>query len=147
MKQKIKSNKEQNLYVIPCGKNGFTCLGFDVCLSRSTKLAVEMGLTPKNVKRGTIAAYNEYTRLTNIARKRHAETGWRSESELIPEFIGKEGQRVEIVTSSGNTERYYIGKSTGFIPCHLEIKRNDSTGGSAVWGYPFQSIKFLGVTR
>jgi len=146
MKKIIKSNKEQSLYVIPEGK-GFTCLGFDVCLNRLNKLAAELGITPKNVKRGAIAAYNEYTRLTNIARKKNAATGWKSQSELIPEFIGKEGQRVEVVTSWGETERYYIGKSTGFIPCHLEIKRNDSTGGGAVCGYPFQSIKFLGTSR
>jgi hypothetical protein len=146
MKQQIKLNKEQSLYVIPTG-NGFTCLGFDVCLNRSNKLAIELGLTPKNIRRGTIAAYNEYNRLTNIARKKNAATGWRSQSELIPEFIGKEGQRVEVVTNWGETERYYIGKSTGFIPCHLEIKRSDSTGGGSVCGYPFKSIKFLGVSR
>ena len=146
MKKIIKSNKEQSLYVIPEGK-GFTCLDFDVCVTRLTKLAAELGVIPKNVKRGSIAAYNEYTLLTNIARKRHNETGWRSQSELIPEFIGKEGQRVEVVTSWGETERYYIGKSTGFIPCHLEIKRNDSTGGGAVCGYPFKSIRFLGISR
>lgn len=146
MKQKITSNKEQSLYVIPCGK-GFSCLGFDICLNRANKLATEMGLTPKNVKRGTIAVYNEYMRLTNIARKKHLATGWKSQSELIPEFIGKEGQRVEVVTSWGETERFYIGRSTGFIPCHLEIKRSDSTGGGSVCGYPFKSIKFLGVSR
>ena len=139
---KITVNKKQELYVIPCG-NGFTCLGFDVCLNRIGKLAKEMGIEAKNVKRGTIAAYKENDRITALARLKHEQTGWRSESQLIPEFIGREGQRVEVVTSYGETERYYIGKSTGWIPCHLEIKKSNSTGGGSVCGYPFQKITFL----
>lgn len=140
----IKSNKEQQLYVIPSGRNGYSCLGFDVCINRLLKLATELNLSPKNVRRGSITAYNEYMRIINIARKKHLETGWKSKSELIPEFIGKEGERVEVVTKWGEASRFYIGISTGFIPCHLEISRNNSLGGPSVCGYPFQSIKFLG---
>jgi len=139
-------NNEQALYVIPCGK-GYTCLGFDVCIDWTTRLAKEMKVRMKPVARGTIEAYDEYQRMIQIALMKYRRTGWKSQSQLIPEFIGKEGQRVEVVTSYGETERYYIGKSTGFIPCHLEIKRNDSTGGRAVTGYPFKSIKFLGTHK
>lgn len=147
MKTNIKANKEQQLYIIPSGKNGFTCLGFDACLNRTKKLAEEIGIPVKKVRKGSISAYNEYLRIIDAARERNEKTGWRSKSELIPEFIGKEGQRVEVVTSWGETTRFYIGKSTGFIPCHLEIKKSNSLGGASVCGYPFQSIKFLDKKR
>jgi hypothetical protein len=139
-------NTEQKLYVIREG-NGHTCLGFDVVADRSVKLANEMKVKMNLVEWGSMEAYDEYQRLIEIARMKHAKTGWRSQSELIPEFIGKEGQRVEVVTLWGETFRYYIGKSTGFIPVHLEIKKANSTGGGAVCGHPFKSIKFLNKHR
>ena len=36
-------------------------------------------------------------------------------------------------TLNGFKERFYIGRSTGWIPIYLEIKRNDSTGGCALY--------------
>ena len=143
----IKSNKEQQLYVIPSGSNSYSCLGFDVCIDKIHKLSEELGIQVKTLRRGTIATYKEYIRIIGIVADKNKRTGWVSKSELIPEFIGREGERVEVVTRWGDTSRFYIGKSTGFIPCHLEISRNDSSGGPSVCGYPFQSIKFLGKRR
>lgn len=142
----IKVNKEQQLYVIPCG-NGYSCLGFDVVVSRTSKLAAELGVATKKLKKGSKGAYKEYTRVLSLAKKRHEDTGWRSKIDLIPEFIGKEGERVEVITSYGEKLRYYIGKSTGFIPCHLEILKSNSSGGGPVCGYPFKSVSFLGKFR
>lgn len=139
-------NNEQDLYVIHEGK-GYTCLGFDVCIKRTVALCNELGEPVNNLSRGSLDTYNEYLRIIEVAKQKHNATGWRSESELIPEFIGKEGERVEVVTSWGEKQRYYIGKSTGFIPCHLEIKLRNSSGGSCVTGHPFQSIKFLGKRK
>jgi hypothetical protein len=142
----ITINKEQRLYVIPCGK-GFTCLGFDVCKRKLFTLANEMGYTPVSKRVGSLKMYNEYQSLIEFARKKNVATGWKSKSELIPEFIGKEGQRVEVVNAYNETERFYIGKSTGFIPCHLQILKSNSSGGGAIMGYPFKKVTFLGHTR
>lgn len=49
--------------------------------------------------------------------------------DLSPQLIGLEGRRVEVETMDGRKHRFYVGKSTGWIPCHLEIARIDSTGG------------------
>lgn len=147
MKTKITINKEQELYVFHEGKY-ITCLGFDVCINRLNKLAKELQVETRPVKRGTIKAYNEYRRVCKIAEEKNRQTGWRSQSELIPEFIGKEGQKVEVVTwCDGEIKRFYIGKSTGFIPCHLEIKKSNSSGGEAIYGYPFKQIRFLNQHR
>ena len=143
MKNTVKINKEQKLYVIPCG-SGYSCYGFEVLKNKLNRLAKEYNREDLTVKRaGTIKAYNNYLKVVKIAEKRFKTEGYRSKSDLIPEYIGKEGKRVEVVTSYGEKQRYIIGKSTGFIPCHLEIKRKGSSGGSSVMGYPFKSLIFL----
>jgi len=139
----VKINKKQKLYVIPCG-GGFSCYGFEVLKNKLNRLAMEYKREDLSVKRsGTIKAYNNYFKIVKIAEKRYKTESYRSKSELIPEFIGNEGRKVEVITSYNEKERYIIGKSTGFIPCHLEIKKRNSSGGSSVCGYPFKSIKFL----
>ena len=140
MTKQITVNTEQELYVIPCGK-GYSCLGFDVLETRYTRLAselVSLGLLecPMPALRGSLERYAQYQAILDIGRAHHAATGWRSKSELTPELIGFEGKRVEVVKRwpSGNeqTIRFIVGKSTGFIPCHLQIMRHNSTGGCAV---------------
>jgi len=136
-------NKEQKLYVTPCG-GGFSCLGFDVCHNKTIKLAKELDredLIP--TRKGTKKAYNNYETLVSLAREKNIATGWQSKAGLTPELIGKEGHRVEVVTSYGEKVRFIVGKSTGWIPCHLEIKRTDSSGGGGAIGSPYKSIKIV----
>ena len=139
-------NREQRLYVLRCGK-GFTCLGFDVCEARKTRLAAELGVTLAGHPAGTRQAYTEYQRLVGLAAERNRQTGWRSQSELTPELRGLEGWRVEAVDRWGQRRRFIVGKSTGFIPCHLELCRRDSSGGPAVSGAPFSSVRRLEQVR
>lgn len=142
MKTQIKINKEQQLYVIPCG-GGYSCLGFKVCANRAMKLNIELNAGITLAHLGSKRLYNQYLALCAKVKVLNAKTGFRSTTELIPEFIGKEGKRVEVVTSYGEKSRFIIGKSTGYIPCHLEIKKSNSSGGGAVMGYPFKSVIFL----
>lgn len=141
----VKINKEQKLYVIPSG-NGFSCLGFKVASRKAEALNKELSANLKLSRAGSKNLYAQYTKLLKIAAKK-SKTGWRSQSELIPEFIGREGWRVEVVTSYGETNRFIIGRSTGFIPCHLEIKKSNSYGGVSVMGYPFKSLRFIEKVR
>jgi hypothetical protein len=51
-------------------------------------------------------------------------------SGLTPQLNGLEGQRVEAARfNSPELVRFYVGRSTGWRPCHLEIMRMTSTGG------------------
>ena len=139
----MKINQEQKLFVIPAGK-GYTCLGFDVCRKRTEALAKEYNRPDLiGAEVGTAKAYENYTTLVGIARETFERTGKRSASELTPQLIGLERKRVEVVNCWGEKERFIVGKSTGFIPVHLQIKRRDSTGGMAVIGSPFKSIRIL----
>lgn len=131
MEKKITINNDQKLFVIPCGEEGFTCLGFQVCEDRINKLAKELGTSPVGHTIGTMDQYQTYRDLVDIARRKHVDTGWRSQSELNPKLIGLEGKRIEC-TVYGETVKFYVGKSTGFIPCHLEIESKKEHGGMAL---------------
>lgn len=152
MKNEITINKEQELYVIPAG-NGYTCLGFDVLEKRYTALANEltnrMELTSKvgiPELRGTKERYSQYQKLLDIARTLNAETGWRSSSQLSKQLTGLEGERVEVITNYDEKRRFYVGKSTGFIPCHLEIARINSSGGPAA-ETEYKSVRIVQAAR
>lgn len=71
----------------------------------------------------------------------------RDNSRLTAQLIGLEGRRVEIVDMHGDKRRFYVGKSTGWRPCHLEIARVNSSGGGPVYGAPFKSVRVLNKRR
>lgn len=137
-------NADQSLFVIPESHGGYSCLGLDVCRNRMDKLASEFGEFAASYgdPMATYAAYQSYVRR---AKERHERTGWRSQSDLTRELIGLEGKRVEIVHTwpSGEREtvRFIVGKSTGFIPCHLAIARRNSSGGCAVCLGKIESVR------
>lgn len=121
------STHTPDLYVIPEG-GGYSCLGFDVLVERYNRLARELqepDLLP--ALRGTLEAYALFTALQAIART----SGRRFACELSPQLIGREGRRVEVVTFGGERRRFTVGKSTGWIPIHLEVPNSRSTGGCA----------------
>lgn len=124
MLQSINANCK--LYVLTCGQ-GFTSLGFDVAQQRMERLAAEMGETLPALEPGTEAHYLAYTNLY----ARAAASGKRFSCELSPQLIGLEGYRVEVITDYDETRRFIVGKSTGWMPCHLEIARRTSHGGGA----------------
>jgi len=141
-------NTEQGLYVIPCG-DGYSCLGFDVLLARRNAVAAWLrseGLDADDLprqSRGTMPAYHAYTALMDRAASYCRRNNLRCPAELTPQLIGLEGKRVEVVDRYGQRRRFIVGKSTGWQPCHLEIARRDSSGGPAVTGAPFQSVRVV----
>jgi hypothetical protein len=134
-------NKEQRLFVFEDG-NGYSCLGFDVLHRKGEKLAQELNQHWKH-RRGSKAAYRHYGRLVNQAKRRFEVSGVRSSSDLTPQLCGLEGRRVEVIGKSGERRRFQVGRSTGWIPCHLEIARRNCSGGSAVWDAPFQKVTII----
>lgn len=50
-------------------------------------------------------------------------------SDLTPQLTGLEGWRVEVVTTYGETRRFIVSRSTGWRPCHIEVKLRTSSGG------------------
>lgn len=141
--KKVTINNEQGLYVIPSGNNGFSCLGFDVVINKIKALCTEMNLPYNGVVRGSIEAYNTYLNILEEAYKKYEATGWKSKTELYEPFIGHEGKRVEVEYLDGEKERFYIGKSTGWIPCHIMVKQSNSVSGCAVLRNFIKRFRFI----
>ena len=55
------------------------------------------------------------------------------------------GERVEVIEEDGRKKRFYVGKSTGWKPIYLEIKRKDSSGGEGILSSWVTSIRGVGV--
>lgn len=130
-KQHITINRKARLYVMHSG-TGFSCLGFDQCARLAQKLADELDEPAPTQRPGSLALYREYQRLLGVGYARNRRDGWRSSAELTPELVGLEGCRVAVEDEWGNTRRFWVGKSTGWCPVHLEVARRDSSGGPAV---------------
>jgi hypothetical protein len=53
----------------------------------------------------------------------------RSDAGLTKQLIGLEGWRVEVETIYGETRRFIVGRSSGWVPCHIELRLRTSHGG------------------
>jgi hypothetical protein len=96
------------------------------------------GLT-MNLSTMTQALWNQMT----VAQR----DAMRSDAGLTKQLIGYEGKRVEVVDRDGTVRRFWVGRSSGWIPCHIELKRRTSTGGQSVYGAPYRSIRIVERNR
>lgn len=140
MAREVTINKERGLYVIPASDGGYSCLGFDVAHRRNRLLQEWMSNYRHMSEPGTLEAYREYEATMADAAEYAKRTGQRCPIELTPQLEGLEGRRVQVTDREGTTRRFWVGKSTGWMPVHLEIARKTSTGGTAVYGAPFQRV-------
>lgn len=142
-------NKEQRLYVFKSG-NGFSCRGFE-SLDNEAR-AVYAWLESRGVmmrgleipaRKGTKKHYARCEQIMSRGANEFRMHGAKCLAALTPQLNGLEGQRVEVVDNDGNTRRFIVGKSIGWMPCHLEIARRNSSGGCGVYGTPFKSVRVL----
>jgi hypothetical protein len=147
-KREVSINTEQELYVIP-DSHGYSYLGFDVLISRYNaigewlrKEGLEQTDLPPDA-RGTMRAYTAYRTLLDRAAGYCQRNKLRCPAELTPQLSGLEVKRVEVVDRHGERRRFIVGKNTGWLPIHLEIARRNSSGGPAVTGAPFQSVRIV----
>ncbi len=144
----VSINAEQGLYIIP-DSHGYSCLGFDVLIARHNAIAAWLrkeGLQQTDLPpdvRGTMRAYTAYRTLLDRAAGYCQRNKLRCPAELTPQLTGLESKRVEVVDRHGERRRFIVGKSTGWLPIHLEIARRNSSGGPAVTGAPFQSVRIV----
>jgi len=135
-------NREQRLYIFPAGK-GYTCLGWDVAERLRLSVVAWCGLPRTKLRLGTMKHLAEYEKTMSYGAGHAMATGERCLAELTPELIGLEGARVEVVDRYDERRRFWVGRSTGWMPCHLEIATRRSHGGGAVTGAPFKSLQVL----
>jgi len=85
--------------------------------------------------------YATWQALTPAQRTEQADL-----SDLSPQLIPYKGWRVEVTTTYGETRRFIVGMSTGWKPCHLEIKTRRSMGGMPA-DKEYQSVKPIYIVR
>ncbi|URA07263.1 hypothetical protein Seregon_BL70068 [Xanthomonas phage Seregon] len=150
-------NTEQRVYVMPCG-DGFSCYGFDVLdrKARAVQWWLETEAAPGDELRdarrmldaigahavGTAEHFAACAQMMERGAQFAAQTGKRCPAELVPAFIGREGERVEC-DYYGERVRFYIGKSTGWMPAHLRIRTRRSSGGEALSASAISNIRFI----
>ncbi len=142
-------NRQLGLFNIPAGK-GYTCLGFEMCFLRTQEIARELGrqdLEPKESEKETLAGYETYRKATDAAKERFDKTGQPLTCGLESKLIGYEGKRVQVVDKHGETRSFVVGKSTGWIPCHIEKRSINSPDGPAVMGTPLKFVKLSGKNK
>jgi hypothetical protein len=87
--------------------------------------------------------FKTYQTVMHFGEIQSRVTGYRCKGELVPELVGLEGKHVEVVNHDGDISRFWVGKSTGWMPCHLALKRRSSPDGDPVYGAPFKSVKVI----
>jgi len=102
------------------------------------------GASYPQLELGTAEHFALYQQAIKDGAAYNRATGKRCEAALTPEFIGLEGNRVEVVDRWDNRYRFIIGKSTGWMPIHIERKRCNSDGGGAFVGYPCKEVWVIG---
>lgn len=142
----IDPNYNGGSYVIKSG-DGVSCLGFDVCLERIERYALNLFIEDiPTVVRGSREAYDVMVSLMDALKKHYDETGEQAVADLSPQLIGLEGYRVEVVDNYDETRRFIVGKSTGWLPIHLEIARRDSSGGPGA-SREYKSVRVIERVR
>lgn len=139
MMQLSSINTEQGLYVMPCG-NGYSCYGFDVLDRKARAVAAWIPCPAPDTQPGTSEHFDQCAVImeqgANWAERKNA----RCPVELVPDLVGLEGRRVEVVDCYGERRRFKVGKSTGWLPCHLELA---NSGGPAAMGTPYKSVRVV----
>lgn len=125
-------NKAQGLYVFK-RSYGVSCLGFEVAERQRQAVLSWLGLPVDKMRLGTKRHAKAHADAMELGAAHNAKTGARCNADLIPALTGLEGKRVEVTTPDGFRSRFIVGKSTGWMPIHLEIKRRDSSGGCGAY--------------
>jgi len=159
--EEIVINVEQRLYVIK-SLNGYSCLGWDYAHGRAEKVAKWLGIDAPKETPGTVDAFDEYRRIMRLGAEHNAKTGQRCTAELDDRFTSyyTRGERVEVTwkegyedysgygaRTNGRKARFYVGRSTGWLPSYLVIHNRNSRGGSVILSVAVESVRGLGKGR
>lgn len=132
-------NRAQGLYVIRSG-SGYSCYGF-ANLDRKARAVRDWWYSrPRNTGRfipelpepGTVEHFAACADILERGAEYNRTTGERCPAELCPQLIGLEGRRVSALYF-GERVRFNVGKSTGWLPCHIRLHNRAAQGGEGLF--------------
>jgi hypothetical protein len=135
-------NSESRLYVMPCG-DGYSCYGFDVLDRIARGVAKWANVRAPAAEPGTREHFEHCADILDYGARYAEKTRTRCNAELCAQLVGLEGRRVEVVDCYGERRRFKVGKSTGWLPIHLELASERSSGGIGAMGAPFKSVRVI----
>jgi hypothetical protein len=113
------------------------CLIIPIIAETSTEVLERISVAVEN---NTATGYGDFQKLTKFEGVTEPLTWvvWRKlerkpeplTDDLNPQLTPFLGRRVEVVRENGEKSRFIVGRSTGWKPCHLEVKTKRSLGGT-----------------
>jgi hypothetical protein len=137
--QPIPGYGERGLFIIPAG-GGCTTASREHVARRTTAIRAWLG-----DGRGVLATdppaelWEAYAKALKDGADWSRQTGKRCDAELCRELIGLEGKRVQVTHPDGKIDRFTVGKSTGWMPCHI-MKHNARSMDGAQADIPRGSV-------
>ena len=133
----------KDYYVVECA-DGYSTYSYKFIEKRTKGVAEWLKLPVPTHPLGSKEALAAYKELMEKGESHHRFTGKRCLAELIVELIPYEGKRVEVTYPENEGKvRFIVGKSTGWLPCHLEIKTKRSNGGVSVYWPKGSTVKLV----
>ena len=129
-------------YIMRSG-GGISCYGFDVLARKSAAVAKWLNYALLPTLPGSPEAYAQWQMLLKVGAARFAETGEYCPADLTPQLIGLEGKRVEVTNVRGESSRFTVGRSCGWMPVHIELNSRRSHDGPAVYDAPFADVRVI----
>jgi hypothetical protein len=139
-------DNDHNCYVIhDTNTQSVSALSFSICWDRLFGIAAWLGEHSlyHGLVFGTLDVYNSYIEVCRLGEARYAAIGHPCPILLTPSLVGYEGQWVRVYEQHGRRRKFIVGRSTGWLPVHLEIKDRRAYSGHPVTGTPFRSVRVL----
>lgn len=124
-----KINHEQQLYVLKCG-TVLSSYNFENFHKKAVAVADWLQVKTPVAEHGTVEHFEQCAELMNRGQVYASASRKTCPGNLSPQLIGLEGCRVKVITDDGQERRFWVAKTTGWMPAHLEIPRSNTACGN-----------------
>ncbi|ENY6785832.1 hypothetical protein ACF1CY_003321 [Providencia rettgeri] len=118
----LKIDKQKQQYVFTQGRGVFP-IGIALLAKRAKAVAQWMGVAEPKIKAGSFEHYTECMAIMEKGHQYAKRTGLQCSGNLSPQLVGYEGERVSVVDNAGHTRSFWVARTLGWMPSHLEVDR------------------------
>lgn len=145
----LKIDKQKQQYVFTQGSGVFP-IGIALLAKRAKAVAQWMGVAEPKSKAGSFEHYTECMAMMEKGHQHAKRTGLQCNGNLSPQLVGYEGARVSVVDNAGYTRSFWVARTLGWMPSHLEVNRlpaifgRDSDEDDVLADETYQSVEVIG---